>query len=85
MVTMCKNMCPECCPPKAAAHMPWSGDIAHTTLPDGRVVPRGSQEEADYLAASSDVEFARVMTFGSDEPVAYLVDGELVPATSGGN
>lgn len=28
------------------ARMPWDGDIAHTKLSDGRVVLRGSQEEA---------------------------------------
>lgn len=28
------------------ARMPWDGDIAHTKLSDGRVVLRGSREEA---------------------------------------
>lgn len=26
--------------------MPWHGDIAHTKLSDGRIVLRGSEEEA---------------------------------------
>lgn len=29
-------------------HMPWHGDIAHTKLSDGRVVLRGSSEEAQH-------------------------------------
>lgn len=35
-----------CEQPKRKARMPWHGDIAHTRLPDGRVVLRGSEEEA---------------------------------------
>lgn len=31
------------------AKMPWHGDIAHTKLPDGRVVLRGSEEHGRVI------------------------------------
>ena len=40
---MCKSSCKVCNPPKPE---PWRPRVTHTKLSDGRVVPRGSQEEA---------------------------------------
>jgi len=41
---MCKSTCEVCNPPKVK----WSPRVTHTKLSDGRVVERGSREEAEF-------------------------------------
>jgi hypothetical protein len=44
---MCKSTC-QACNPKPKARMPWDKATHLTRMSDGRVVLRGSQEEAEH-------------------------------------